>query len=55
MLKTRRTMASRTRIRREEIEDHRSDNLMLKGTHLSMVIVILAINLDIRQHNVGVE
>lgn len=33
------------------IEDLLSDNQMIKGTHLSMVFFIFAINLDIKQRN----
>jgi len=47
--------ATSSRIREEDQEDLRSGSQMLKGTHLSMAIVLITIGLVIRLLNVEVE
>lgn len=55
MLRSRRAKANRSKIKGIDLEDHRSGNQMLKGTLLSMVIVMHTISLVIRLLNEGAE
>lgn len=40
------------KIKEVMLEDPLSDNQILKGTHISMIFVILAINMDIGKQSV---